>query len=422
MILRGLTALLTVYAGMVMADEMELDNGTLELELDVARGESRIAEAEWVESDRPVFQCKSTDASAMPFNGEKPGPWARVEDDVFLAAESSQTLEGGIEATRWVGLAKSGSLFRTQVRMTNTGVTPRSIPWFPVWTGALDIRGGANRVYWWRALSFAPDERVLGDKEPWTLRSRLHSSDVRQSKDGVNPYWVVEGDACRLYFSLDWSGGWEAELRKVRGGIALNVRLPENETQLVLAPGETIAGPVLTVTATTETGERESRANWMRQRAALAKALYKGPEPAYPFTYNHWYTTRFDVDADFLKRQVAGMEPYDFDYFIIDAGWYEGCGQWVPDLDKFDEGEFESIMKSSVDKDVPVGIWTCPQFLRADADDLPPEVDQPGRYEKFIDGHLLDLAGMGFPEFLLDHVAQMRERYHADWWKYDQLL
>ncbi|MCP4640579.1 MAG: hypothetical protein GY851_09110, partial [bacterium] len=69
-----------------------------------------------------------------------------------------------------------------------------------------------------------------------------------------------------------------------------------------------------------------------------------------------------------------------------------------------------------------VGIWTCPQFLRADADNLPPEVDQPGRYEKFIDGHLLDLAGMGFTEFLLEHVAQMRERYHADWWKYDQLL
>ncbi|MBN2309914.1 MAG: hypothetical protein JXR94_13145, partial [Candidatus Hydrogenedentes bacterium] len=74
------------------------------------------------------------------------------------------------------------------------------------------------------------------------------------------------------------------------------------------------------------------------------------------------------------------------------------------------------------DKGVPVGIWTCPQFVKAKKRDLPPEVDRPGYYEKFIDGHLLDLAGTDFTAFLLDHVSMLRHRYYADWWKYDQIF
>jgi alpha-galactosidase len=405
-----------------MAGSLNLDNGTLKLALDVSGGVCRIARTSWVRTGGAVASQESGAGLAMPLEGDDPGAWTPLDDDVFLGAVAAQTLAGGIEASRWVGLARTGSSFRTQVRMSNTGDTPRRIPWFPVWSAALEIDGGADRVRWWQALSFTPQERTLAGAEPWTLRSRLHSSDTKESEDGVNPYWVVVGDDCSLYFSLDWCGGWEAQLQPMGSGIALDVRLPENETQLVLNPGETIAGPVLTVTATAESGERESRANWMRQRAALARALYGGPVPGYPFTYNNWYTTHFDVTGDFLRRQVAAMAPYNFDYFIVDAGWYKGCGDWVPDLAKFREGEFESILASSVDRGVPAGIWTCPQYLQADADDLPAEVDQPDEYQGFIDGHLLDLTGMGFTEFLLDHVENLRQRYHADWWKYDQLL
>jgi hypothetical protein len=69
---------------------------------------------------------------------------------------------------------------------------------------------------------------------------------------------------------------------------------------------------------------------------------------------------------------------------------------------------------------VTVGIWSCPQFITAKRKRLPPEVDQPPYYEDFIGGYLLDLAGSGFKDRVLSHVTMLRQRYSADWWKYDQ--
>jgi len=201
-----------------------------------------------------------------------------------------------------------------------------------------------------------------------------------------------------------------------------DVHLPENETQLVLEPGESVGGPVMMVACLREGNDRENRAAWMRQRAALARKLYGGPVPAYPLVYNHWYETRFAVDGDFLRRQVAAMKPYGLDAFVVDAGWYEGVGDWTPARDKFAGGEFEGILQSVRDAGVKPGIWSCPQFVRASADALPPEVDRPGMYRDFIDGYLLDLWGSNFPKRLVEHVRMLRERYHADWWKYDQDL
>jgi alpha-galactosidase len=138
--------------------------------------------------------------------------------------------------------------------------------------------------------------------------------------------------------------------------------------------------------------------------------------------WNHWYTVRFNVDEDYLRRQVAAMDAYGFDYFVVDAGWYEACGRWVPDAKKFPAGSFETLLAEAKQKGPKLGIWTCPQFVQANAEQLPDEVDRPGFFERFINGHLLDLVGCDFRKRLLEHVAMLRERYHADWWKYDQIL
>ncbi|MBN2309344.1 MAG: hypothetical protein JXR94_10255, partial [Candidatus Hydrogenedentes bacterium] len=316
-----------------------LGNGSVELNLGTTdSGVPCILSAAWKESGRAVFHEADTgralDAWA-PADLVPAGPagaaWRRVEHPVFERAEAACTLNGGLVMTWVVDLAREGSLFRAHIRLTNDGPAAKAVAWYPVWAAAWDLPGAAHTVRWWKALSFEPQEQALGPGDSVALGSRLHSSDRRES-DGVNPYWVVAGDdGARLYCSLDWCGGWQATLTGTGPGLAFAIRLPEHETQLVLEPGESIDGPVLTVTATTEPDERASRATWMRQRAALQRNLYGGPPPSYPFTYNHWYTTRFNVDGDFLARQVAEMDPYGFDFFIIDAGWYEHTGQWTPD-------------------------------------------------------------------------------------------
>ncbi len=319
---------------------------------------------------------------------------------------------------RWVvELVRDTAMVRLHAAIENTGAVPLKVPSFPIWSGNWTVPG-ASRITWWKALSYEPVSRNLDGDVSLEMASRLHSSDTRLS-EGVNPYWQIANAAGQLYFALEWCGGWAASLDARGDNLRFQWFLPKDETQLVLAPGETVDGPILCVTPTRGASEALCRQSWMNQRTRYAAQRYHGPEPRYVFTYNHWYTTRFDLTADFLRRQAELAPPFGFDFFIIDAGWYQAPGKWWPDPKKFVQGEFETILGQVRQEGIPTGIWTCPQFVQ-DGDD--PRVDQPGVYEKFIDGHLLDLAGCDFSELLTDHVAKLRSRYGASWWKYDQLL
>ncbi|MFH1740019.1 MAG: alpha-galactosidase [bacterium] len=319
-----------------------------------------------------------------------------------------------------VELAHSGSLFRMHIRMKNLSNNPKSVEWFPIWTASRNVLGGVERVRWWKSLSFYQEELPCTQDLELNLSSRLHSSDDIQ--DGVNPYWMLAGPKGRLYFGIEWCGGWKARLTGAENGISFSICLPPEETQLVLEPGESIDGPIVYVFATQETQDTTARRDWMIQRMDLARKLYPAPEPSFPLVWNHWYSIRFAVDADFLRRQVDHLASFGFDAFVVDAGWYEKVGQWIPAAEKFQPGEFESILRSAKKQVNRVGIWTCPQFVSMQDGQIPPEVDQPVFYRKFIDGYLLDFVGCDFTTLLRTHVAFLRDRYKIDWWKYDQDL
>ena len=420
---------------------MEFGNGTLGLTLEApADSVPHIAAGTWSESGALLFEQASPvpsladwwPAGLLPVgaDGRVTGRevaadgWVRQDDALFLRAEAARALAGGLVATWVVELARQGTLFRLHVRLDNNSTESRSVQWFPLWSADWDLP--AQSLTWWKPLSFQPVPLDLAKPRQVSLGSRLHSSDTQGSDDEpwspANPYWQVDGPDASLYFGLEWCGGWRAELAAASRGIRFEVALPECETQLCLEAGESMAGPTMAVCAAAGADQRSRRVAWMAQRAVLGRALYNAPEPSFPFAYNHWYTTRFDLSAEFLERQVAAMAPYDFDYFVIDAGWYAGCGDWTPDADKFGEAEFEGILARARATGARTGIWTCPQFVRDPDDAGPVGVDEPGYYEGFIKGHLRDLAGGGFGAYLGGHVAELRRRYGADWWKYDQVL
>lgn len=321
-------------------------------------------------------------------------------------------------AIHWiVELVNDTAMLRLHTRIQNTGDAPVAVPSFPIWSGNWTVPG-VSAITWCKALSYEPVTRALGGDVSLAMGSRLHSSDTRLS-EGVNPYWQITNDVGQLYFALEWCGGWEATLNARGESLGFTWRLPENETQLVLQPGEAVDGPVLCVTPTRGESEALCRRSWLNQRTRYAAQRYGGPEPRYVFTYNHWYTTRFDLTAEFVQRQATLAPVFGFDYFLVDAGWYAGTGMWWPDPAKFRQGEFEFALGEVREAGIPTGIWTCPQFVQ-DAGD--PRVDQPGFYEKFIDGHLLDLAGCDFAGLLKEHVDLLRTRYGASWWKYDQIF
>lgn len=413
-------------AVLAAAEPITLANDAVQIRLGFPEeGRPGITAVSWPDSDKPLLASHTGAAEDAPLSllpsQTGPAAWKESEDEFFRRAECERPLANETTLAYVVELARHGTLMRLHFRMTNHGAKPCSVESFPILNARWDVPG-LRSIRGWRALQFTPVEEPFTSDNKLTWNSRIHSSDTRDNKSGMNPYWAVETDAGHLYFGLEWCGGWSAEIAGGHDVLDLKVLLPQQETQLTLAPGESIDGPAMLITAVRETDEAEARANWMRQRAALAAQLYPGPAPSYPWVYNNWYTTRFDVDAAFVKRQIENIAPYPFDSFVVDAGWYECCGTWTPDPAKFAQGELESMLRSVKPKGILPGIWTCPQFVRAPKDNLPPEVDQPPTFEKFINGYLLDLAGTGFSKTLVDHVAALRERFDIQWWKYDQIL
>ncbi len=410
-----------------MAEPLVLENGDLQLTLDVSAARTpRIAGAARIGETPAVLFRDTTDVPITAWAPEglvdtasRCTGWERIDHDMFVRAEASRALAKGPTLIWRIDLARNGSLLRLQTLLANTGDDDAAVEWFPVWNAAWQMDGFDGPLRYWDALSFVHHDHQGKDGESLTLASHIHSSDTEGG--GKNPYWRVQDRDCDAWFGLEWCGGWRADLMQDGASLSFNVFLPPLETQLVLAPGETIGGPVMNIVFAQGASEAERRADWIRQRLALAQRLYGGPAPSYPFTWNHWYSVRFDIDGPFFQRQIEAMPPYGFDYFIVDAGWYEACGKWEPDPKKFGPGEFQEAMAQIAATGVQPGIWTCPQFVHPDyVDQVPLTLDEPGFYRKFINGRLVDMAGSDFSAYLVDHAARLRDEYRAGWWKYDQ--
>src|SRR5205085_11100828 len=159
----------------------------------------------------------------------------------WAVAEASRDLANNIRLAWVVELPKQGQLFRLRMRLTNSTKKARAVDWFPAWAARWDVGGQSQWARWWQPLKFDRTDQALSAGRAIRLGSRLHSSD--DAGGGVNPYWIVGGQESRIYFGLQWCGGWSASLQGLDQGFAFSVSLPPEETQLVLNRGGMIEGP-----------------------------------------------------------------------------------------------------------------------------------------------------------------------------------
>ena len=411
----------------VQANELKLESDTFRLTLAVSEhGTPVLKSAVWKDDQLTAFnhtliaKMEKWMPGMLIDDDQLDIQWQRAPDEVFDRAILKRPLRFGLELEWSVELLKTQALFRMHVTLSNQGNEKISIPYYPGWFGNWEIPGKDR--YWfdaWQALSYEPFQWDIVRDRAIMFQSRLHSSD--QSLDGQNPYWSVYRDGdIRLNFSLEWCGGWKAQLNRLQGGLDFGVWLPREETQLVLHPGELVTGPKIIVVPTRGTDVDGHRADWIKQRVEMGRQVYGGPEPSFPMIYNTWYSKRWDIDTEYLQHQIDAIDEYGFDAFVVDAGWYVREGVWHPDPGKFPSGSFERQLSQVRAGKATVGIWSCPQFLELKDEALPDEIDRPGLYRPFLNAWLYDLVGIDFPDFLSQHMKQLRSRYSAHWWKYDQ--
>lgn len=406
---------------------MELNNGDFCLILSNEQGVPLIESGEWVQQQQLVFQ---TDAAAIQDGSWGPDElslpelsttsWQREEDANFLRARFTAAHSSGLVSTCVVELARSGSLFRLYRTVQNNGVTDRRVDWYPVWQANWRLPEENLWLRTWEALSFKPYQERLAVDAEISLSSRVHSSDRRPN--GFVPHWIIGSPKDRLNFSLSWCGGWSAEISQNNFGAEWSVWLPPEETQLQLAPGESVTGPIITVVVTSAPEEQTARTDWLMQRCALGKQLYGSPADRPMLIWNHWYSVEFDVNADYLLNQLNLLEKYGFDAFVIDAGWYQHIGDWGVNSNKFTSAaQLKQVLKTVKSKGMKAGLWSCPQFGRPEQNNPGQVFEEPVFYRPFLsDTRLYDLVGMNFESFLVDHVGLLVNEYGADWWKYDQ--
>ncbi|MEN3335282.1 MAG: alpha-galactosidase [Blastocatellia bacterium] len=408
------------------AQAQELSNDALTLRLNVSpEGIPIIKEAVWQATGQVAFRDMGTPeglgawvpASLIPTTQTTPPTWSISEGDTFTTAEASRELVNKMRITWVIELPKEGQLFRLRIRLTNDGKKARAVDWFPAWSANWDVSGQAQWARWWQSLEYTRIEQALNANTLVRLGSRLHSSD--DAAGGVNPYWIVGGQSSRIYFGLQWSGGWSAKLKSLNTGFTFSVSLPPEETQLVLNKRETIEGPALLVSPVAAADDGEGRALWMRQRHELGQKLYSGPRPSFPLSYNTWYAARRSVNAEFLNRQIAAMSPYAFTSFVVDAGWF-GEGRWKPDKTKFPGGDLADILASLKANGIQAGLWTTPQYVSNSSNSAALALEQPPVFNRFLGGYLVDMSTDKFADYLTAHVQTLRSKYAMDYWKYDQ--
>ncbi len=415
--------------GSVSASGADLRNETISLKLGFTPGGAPVIEkAVWIKTGEAVFVDTLTSDSLRNWVPEKfipdslsPISWSIRSDANFYRGEATRELLNGLKVTWIVELAKSGATFRLKVRMQNSSNEALNIKWFPTWNANWKMDNAAQWVKWWRALSYAQDVKNLTSNGNVTLWSRLHSSNFLD--EGANPYWVVGGDSKRMYFGLEWCGGWEAKINGDNGILSFNVRLPQDETQLELEADGSIEGPTLWVTPTTHLDDSMNRRSWMIQRRAIARRLYRGsPPPSFPLTYNNWYASFINVDSNFLQRQVAALEPYGFNAFIVDAGWYQKPGKWKADPSKFQPDELEEMLAGLTTQGIKPGLWSAPQLVTLSTTAISEDINQLSVFNDSVGGYLINIAGSDYNEQLSDHVSALQTKFSMEWWKYDQPL
>jgi Melibiase len=409
------------------SNAQELSNDKIRLKLNVTpEGIPVIEEAAWQATGNIIFRDLGTpdglgawiQQSVIPTEQSAMPAWVITDKEDFTTAEAELALSDRLLITWVIELPKQGHLFRLHVRLTNHGRRARTIDSFPAWLANWDAGGQSQWVRWWRAIEYNRVEQKLDDVNRIRLASHLHSSE--DVDGGVNPYWIVGGPNSRIFFGLQWSGGWSAKLQGLDNGFKFSVFLPPEECQLVLKRGDSIDGPILYVAPTQYSDEVDSRASWMRQRHSLGRMLYRTPTLSIPLTYNNWYATRVQVDDNFLNRQVSSLTPYSFDAFIIDAGWFAD-GRWKPDATKFKPGEFVSRLASLKARGVKPGLWSTPQYVsETNNDQSSLALQDPPVMSTFVGGFLVDMAQDNFPSYMVDHVNLLRNKYSVDYWKYDQ--
>lgn len=256
-----------------------------------------------------------------------------------------------------------------------------------------------------------------------------------RSTDNDMPYLLIElGEGKGLFFALEWPGDWSSCIKRIRKGnrekLVCDIGL-EN-LDFTLLPQERIPLPGCLI------GFYEG--DWIDGCNTLRKTIVKyyipklnGDSIVPPVFYDHWFGLGLSCGEQKMRDIAEVAAQIGSEYFVLDAGWYAGCGMkggdfsdfspgignWkVPHPDKYPQG-LKPLSEFVNKKGMKFGLWIEPE--RCDKGSLLAK-DHPDWIISDPKGGFRNLVDFSNPEVICwfkDTFDRIFEENKIEWIRFD---
>ena len=206
---------------------------------------------------------------------------------------------------------------------------------------------------------------------------------------GFFPFAAIEDNAKQIIWavSLACSSSWQFEAVRIDKGLSLSCGLADYEFghwRKELLSGEEFTTPEAYVTvARCDISEACDRLLDIQK----GRLLPKQHTESLPAIFNEYCTTWGEPSEDNIKKILSVLKPGQYEYFVIDAGWYadsavgwqDNMGDWNVAAYLFPNG-IKNVVRMINDAGMKAGIWFELEVVGKDS-------------EKASDPHLLTRDG-----------------------------
>lgn len=269
----------------------------------------------------------------------------------------------------------------------------------------------------------------------WRGTSSSYAHPPKGEPREIIPYMLVRSPADTAttgwYLGVEFSGRVAMQLQRrgdmLKGRAGLDPEPGPFRTRLL--PGASFTTPTVFLGASR--GSVDDAGNvlrrWVRRVLNDPRTLR---DPAYPLLTNNSWGSGMAIDESQARRMIDDSAALGFEMFHLDAGWFRGVGDWVPDPAKFPHG-LAALADDAHRHGLKFGLWvdwaqagdsTRPEAMSvahaATRDWLttdPPPSWKPGEFK----GITIDIGQPAAARWVSNELDRMVRDYHLDMLEHD---
>lgn len=288
------------------------------------------------------------------------------------------------------------------------------------------VGGGLTNAYY---PPLAYRENAVFFRHGGSQSFRIESGPDGRSSNRDLPFLqltVNDSKPAGLIVALEWSAQWYQEIGPSGhvGPFVWEAGIPVKG--LTLDPGETLALPPTHLIGFV--GDEDAGSNACRRYVyERIGPILDGRRLLPPLSYDSWFGIGCDFDEAFLRRLAERVAELGLEYFVLDAGWFAGCGpgyafsQGVGNWERVDPQKLPNGLEPVADyvrsKGLKFGLWFEPERAHRSSDLVREHPDW--FFDVGAEYLHLNLALPAAQDYVIRVVGGWIERLGLEWSRWD---